>query len=153
VQAAVYSAFHALDGTRQLRTEERKLHNCHIVCDNMARTTCIQNYYHCESWAYVNCGSWCYRRRAQQSRASYVVLDDIFNNNNNYNDPAVIVGGDGHRQLTNAAISSCFTELECIEKKALLYTTVLSLLGNVATECANLLLSPANLQCLMVMEN
>jgi hypothetical protein len=150
VQAAVYAAFHALDGTRKLRTEERKLHNCHIVCDNMLRTTCINNYYHCESWAYVNCGSWCYRRRAQESTASYVVLDDIFNNDSN--DPAVVVGGDGHRQLTTGTLASCFTEQQCIEAKALLYSTALSHLGNVATECANLLLSPATLQCLMVFD-
>jgi hypothetical protein len=148
----VYAAFHALDGTRQLRTEERKLHNCHIVCDNMPRQTCINNYYHCETWSYTNCpGGYCYRRRAQESTASYVVLDDIFNNNNE-NELAVVVGGDGHRQLTTGSIASCFTEQQCIEKKALLYTTALSHLGNVATECANLLLSPATLQCLMVMD-
>jgi hypothetical protein len=77
----------------------------------------------------------------------------LYNDNNDDDAPVVVHdGGVRIRQLTAGTIASCVSEQACIEKKALLYTTALSLLGNVATECANLLLSPNELHCLMVMD-
>jgi hypothetical protein len=165
VQTAVYAAFEALDmeGTRRGLRAKRKLShtNCAAYCDGLSRITCINTDYtqhlNCDSWASINCpGGWCRRNLAQPKPVPYIVVDDIFDNDDNDGDAPVVVhggGSDGRRELTTGAITSCVSELECIEKKALLYSTVLSLLGNVATECANLMLSPNVLHCLMVMDD
>jgi hypothetical protein len=157
VQEAINAAFAATMPNRQLRTVPGRNtghSNCASLCENYyTKYNCyIYDTSHglnCDSWAAVNCPSTGLCRRRVEEQKSYVVIDDIFNNDNN---EPIRGGGDyvGHRQLTPTVITGCVTEEECNEYKTRLITAALSSLGDVASSCANLLLSENLLQCLMV---
>jgi hypothetical protein len=71
-----------------------------------------------------------------------LILDDIF-----YSDDKPVPGVPGDRQLL--ATTCGVSEVDCIRAKAALYQAVLSALGDVDTSCANLLLAPGLLQCIV----
>jgi hypothetical protein len=68
-----------------------------------------------------------------------MILDDVFNNDDEF------AGGEQRKLQATCGIS----EQECIDGKAALYRTVLASLGTISNECANLLLAPGLLQCIV----
>jgi hypothetical protein len=149
VESAIAQAF-AQQGTRNLRSSTaqrgRGLQVCTTVCRYLTRYTCQSNYPGCHNWANVNCPAstttLCDRRKLQQESATLLILDDIF-----YSDDKPVPGVPGDRQLLETTCG--VSEVDCIRAKAALYQAVLSALGDVDTTCANLLLAPGLLQCIV----
>jgi hypothetical protein len=101
----------------------------------------------CASYASQNCGATC-RRKLQEAAATaptFLVLDDLFYDQQQPADD----GSGGHRRILNPVVYSV-SEAACIAAKATLYQAVLGRLSDIATSCANLVLSTNNLQCLVV---
>jgi hypothetical protein len=149
----------AFTGTRNLRAiEGRQLnHNCADVCEGkLSRLTCITSTsYHCQTWANSNCpGGICRNRRLQEEAPrtdpTFFILDDYFNDD----DPTL----PSDRKLTDRKLelpSGCdtITVDECIAEKGILLEAVLRALtvGGVNSQCANLILSPFELHCILLM--
>lgn len=149
VESAIAQAF-AQQGTRNLRSgtarRGRGLQVCTTVCAALTRYTCQSNYPGCHYWANSNCPAStttvCGRRKLQEESVTLLILDDLF-----YNDDEPVPGAPGDRQLLETTCG--VSEVDCIRAKAALYQAVLSALGNVDTSCANLLLAPGLLQCIV----
>jgi hypothetical protein len=157
---AVTEAFDAVgssgDATRarqltaagQEERKHRQLVNCADLCEGKTRNTCMTTMGGaCYSYGSLssNCPpppGLCYRRLVEEP--TYIVLDDEW-------DRPVVVGGDngGDRKLVDVATTCGISEEDCIHAKAQLYQTILSVLGDLDTTCANLILSPSLLQCMV----
>jgi hypothetical protein len=79
-----------------------------------------------------------------------VILDDAYFANKNNNGPTNDDSNNRRNLLTTAGYD--FTEDQCNDAKAKLYKSALSALEEVASECANLILTPASLQCLAFLD-
>jgi hypothetical protein len=103
----------------------------------------------CWSYAWGSCGNTCRRKLQEEAAAQalqqYLVLDELFYDQSQPDD------GSGRRKLVNTTVHMV-SEVDCINAKARLYQAALAQLDNVATTCANLVLSPNNLQCLLVLD-
>jgi hypothetical protein len=77
----------------------------------------------------------------------FLVLDELFYDQQQQQ-PADN-GSGGSRRILNPVVYSV-SEADCIAAKATLYQAALAQLGDIATSCANLILSTTNLQCLVV---
>lgn len=82
-----------------------------------------------------------------------VILDDAFYAKNKNGPPTTSSDNDSNnrRNLLTTTWDD-FTEDKCNEAKAELYKSALSVLGDVANECANLMLAQATLQCLAFLD-
>jgi hypothetical protein len=138
---------------RQLRADSRtqqdsrrKLgHNCSHACKGLPKFTCMSmaaGGTSCYSYAYNSCGTICQRRKLEEEEAAaskFIVLDDIFDDDS--------TGGDDGRKLNTA---HGISESKCNKAKLKVVMVVLSTLAQLSVPCASLLLSPSNLQCLVV---
>jgi hypothetical protein len=131
-----------MDNHRVL-SERQLSHNCAHVCAGLHKVTCISTYSGwCSSWAQVNCDPYCRRHLEQEEEegtTTMVILDDAFYAKNS-----------NRHLLTNTWYD--FTEDQCNDAKAKLYKSALSALEEVASECANLILAQASLQCLAFLD-
>jgi hypothetical protein len=145
VMAAVNAAFvGSLRRSRTLRgaRPQRKLSgHCPNVCAALTKYTCL-TISGCSTWAQVNCNnSGCDRKleeeKAEEEEFTFLNLDEVWSDD--ARDP-------NNRRLEQ----TCgITEPECIEGKAKLIMTALSVLGDVDTTCANFVLSPMKLTCMV----
>lgn len=145
VMAAVNAAFvGSLRRSRTLRgaRPQRKLNgHCPNVCAALTKYTCL-TISGCSTWAQVNCNnSGCDRKleveKAEEEEYTFLNLDEVWNDD--ARDP-------NNRRLEQ----TCgITEPECIEGKAKLVMTALSVLGDVDSTCANIILAPIKLTCMV----
>jgi hypothetical protein len=100
----------------------------------------------CWSYAWGSCGTTCRRKLQEEAAAQapqqFLVLDELFYDQQQDD-------GSGRRKLVNSTVHMV-SEIDCINAKARLYQAALAQLDFIATECANLVLSRNNLQCLLV---
>jgi hypothetical protein len=139
VEEAVRSSEAIFVERRRLRSsgpDHRLLQiNCARICAGLPPGGCVQ--YGCP-------GDYDDDRRAltnsveQDDEVNIVVLDEDYFSN--------LTTNGGGRELQTCGIS----EEHCIDYKAKLYGLVLSALPDVKNECANLILSPSLLQCIVL---
>jgi hypothetical protein len=144
VEEAVHSAEAIIVERRRLRSSSGPGHrllqiNCARICAGLPPGGCVQ--YGCPGDYDDD------RRRAlsveeQDNGVDIVVLDEDYFANL----ATTTTNNNGGRNLQTCGIS----EEQCIEYKAKLYQLVLSALPDVKNECANLILSPSLLQCIVM---
>jgi hypothetical protein len=95
----------------------------------------------CSTWAQVNCNSSGCDRKLEDEKAeeefTFLNLDEVWNDDER--DP------NSRRLEQTCGIS----EQECIDGKGKLVRSILSVLGDVDTECANMALAPLSVTCMV----
>jgi hypothetical protein len=154
VQKAIIEAGIINEQTRRAlrhNNKGRKLPNCANLCGGKTYSACYQTTSgQCAAWWIANNGGDDDVRMLQeveeaQMEPQYVVLDKLFDNASNGDEPTT-----GDRKLQTTAVFGV-TEDMCNEYKKNLYLTVLSHLADVDTECANLLLSTNQMECIAIL--
>jgi hypothetical protein len=143
VFTAVSNAFTSPTRSRTLRGvgPQRKLSgHCPNACAAVTKYTCM-TIGGCYYWAQVNCNSSGCDRKLEEEKAeeefTFLNLDEVWNDDER--DPS------SRRLEQTCGIS----EQECIDGKQKLLMTMLSVLGDIDTECASMALAPVTVTCMV----
>jgi hypothetical protein len=143
VLTAVNTALAGQTRSRTLRGvgPQRKLSaHCPNACAAVTKWTCM-TISGCSSWAQVNCNSSGCDRKLEEEKAeeelAFLNLDEVWN--------------DDERDSNSRHLEqTCgISEEECNIGKGKILRTILSVLGDVDTECANMALAPMTLTCMV----
>jgi hypothetical protein len=143
VLTAVNTALAGQTRSRTLRGvgPQRKLSgHCPNACAAVTKWTCM-TISGCSTWAQVNCNSSGCDRKLEEEKAEeelyFLNLDEVWN--------------DDERDSNSRHLEqTCgISEEECNIGKGKILRTILSVLGDVDTECANMALAPMTLTCMV----